>query len=947
MTGRIAFLSWFRKGLSTAISGAPSGGRAEIKIELSFNKNKHKAGVTLPLQGPGDITGIKRTGIVRAWPEAGTGDAEPTCFPVAEFAEPDLPWRYTPTMPASNRLAPWLCLLVLREGGETPEIDTHLPSPGKGMPPGIRINAGAAMPDLEQAWAWAHVQVTLDGSSDSVEAQVRKAADTEPERAIARLICGRRLEPNTNYTAVIAPTFEQGRLAGLGRTITAATSAIKPAWKLTSGKLDSALALPVYHYWSFNTGPAGDFESLARRLRVRSVPPWMGFRAVDGSRPGPSPLASAGKYLMVPGALQSLEEAESESKSAAEDEKKHQAAFAAGVAARITAATAPASPSVAPPLYGRWPAARSALETDKNHSVASGRPWLDEINCDAAMRLVAGEGMRVVQSLERELMGEAWAQAGDVERANEELRRTELAVSAASTLHQRHMLAADDEHVMQLAGLLADRIVDASGDSIEKHLADAQAPAGLLDPALRRILRRAGAMGRARSASTPPVKGPASGSIRVSPPPRLQGGMLTLQRFALFLDPKPPSRFAIIASRIEVDSVTSPTPDDGAVERILKPLNPNDPNWNRDTPREWYLTFEKLLRAPAPPKGARLAPARIPPLAAVVRKQLDPCETIPRHYRYRLNAPPASRPGKDPLDPVIVVPRIARPMVEPLIERSMDWLLPGLSDAPPESLSLVRTNRRFIESYMAGLNHEMARELLWNGYPSDPAGTVFHRFWNNSGHLKREHDTSSGTWKWREPDWRSFCDISDLHTWKGMLGSHRPAGGQHESIVLLVRGALLQRYPRTHVVAIGSRIVDGKVVMDNQQQRLPIFTGRAEPDVAFFGFDLKVEEALGSPGWFIALVEPATETQFGLDVTGKDAWPDKSNDLAFSHFQKTEPGNWLDLNKAHKRDDDAINGAWLHPDRGATSAIVAEFTSANLVRVVFHAGELFKGKVKE
>ena len=34
---------------------------------------------------------------------------------------------------------------------------------------------------------------------------------------------------------------------------------------------------------------------------------------------------------------------------------------------------------------------------------------------------------------------------------------------------------------------------------------------------------------------------------------------------------------------------------------------------------------------------------------------------------------------------------------------------------------------------MAGLNHEMARELLWRGYPTDQRGTVFRRFWDRAG----------------------------------------------------------------------------------------------------------------------------------------------------------------------------------------------------------------------
>ena len=33
------------------------------------------------------------------------------------------------------------------------------------------------------------------------------------------------------------------------------------------------------------------------------------------------------------------------------------------------------------------------------------------------------------------------------------------------------------------------------------------------------------------------------------------------------------------------------------------------------------------------------------------------------------------------------------------------------------TVSLLLTNQRFVEAYMVGLNHEMARELLWNQLP--------------------------------------------------------------------------------------------------------------------------------------------------------------------------------------------------------------------------------------
>ena len=77
-------------------------------------------------------------------------------------------------------------------------------------------------------------------------------------------------------------------------------------------------------------------------------------------------------------------------------------------------------------------------------------------------------------------------------------------------------------------------------------------------------------------------------------------------------------------------------------------------------------------------------------------------------------------------------PRVPGPMYEPLRDMSQDWLLPGLDKVPPNTITVLETNPRFIESYMVGLNHEMARELLWREYPTDQRGTYFRQFWDLS-----------------------------------------------------------------------------------------------------------------------------------------------------------------------------------------------------------------------
>ena len=58
---------------------------------------------------------------------------------------------------------------------------------------------------------------------------------------------------------------------------------------------------------------------------------------------------------------------------------------------------------------------------------------------------------------------------------------------------------------------------------------------------------------------------------------------------------------------------------------------------------------------------------------------------------------------------------------------------PNINLIPPNSITLVETNQRFIESYMVGLNHEFARKLLWREYPTDQRGSYFRQFWDVKG----------------------------------------------------------------------------------------------------------------------------------------------------------------------------------------------------------------------
>src|SRR5262249_46452311 len=162
-------------------------------------------------------------------------------------------------------------------------------------------------------------------------------------------------------------------------------------------------------------------------------------------------------------------------------------------------------------------------------------------------------------------------------------------------------------------------------------------------------------------------------------------------------------------------------------------------------------------------------------------------------------------------------------------EISQDWLLPGLHSVPQNTVSLLKTNQKFVEAFMVGLNHEFARELLWNEYPTDQRGSYFRQFWNVIGRVSSPGET---------PDSESEKDIKRIHAWAktSHLGENSPRPpGATEPLVLLVRGDLLRRYPNAIVYAVKAvRTSEGKRDLSDEE-RHPLFMGRLDPDVGFYG----------------------------------------------------------------------------------------------------------------
>jgi hypothetical protein len=944
------FLPYLRRGITTAVTVDQSALRAEAIISLTTNAGD--AQTKLPLVGPGDVIGLDPRTVTRVWPRAGVYDAASNYFPLLELDQPDLPWRYSPaSSDQKDRLQPWFCLLALKDG----EYQLTQPDARRRVPI-LAIPKDTPLPDLAQAWAWAHVQVagTTSQSTSSLEALVKTL---DPNRVLARMLCPRRLESRKHYTVFLVPTFELGRAAGVEDAVADSTTALTPAW---TEQRKAETRLPVYHQWDFVSGEADDFEALVRKIKKVGLKEG-GTRDMDVSAPGLGLPWASTTPLGLEGALRLP------SASATTWDAAQQTTWIQGLKILLDAswnrlAQAGGAGRLGPPLYGRWHAGRDQLGDPGSTGPSY---WFDELNADPRLRVVAAIGTWVVQSRQDELMESAWQQVEGIRRLNAELKLAQAAREIARRVHARHLNEAEPEAVLQLTGPVQTRVW-ASGQSvtIPTALAQTRIRPGLLAPQWRRVTRRIGPASRRLGRHRTPhlsllLQHLEEGKLAFARAPAMPAGMADLP------SPEAP-----------VDPATMPLPSGFVAREYTYALR--DESWN-DAPAVGEgqagvidplpaQQFRGALIAawstlfPIEPAAISLPPAGIGAVAKRLTEQLDPNVTISSLYkaraavdRQKLGWDPENGYPKDPLEPVMAAPTFPHPMYLPLRDLSQDWLFPGLDKVPANSMSLLETNRRFIYAYMLGLNHEMARELLWHGYPTDQRGTYFRQFWDPASYA------APG------PTAASLEDIDPIAKWPGRgapKSSLDDAGRQSapkRQLVLLIRGDLLARYPDLLLYASKARLRPGvledaanwadrtKREPDDTKEKQPLFGGTLKPDVSFFAFDISPEEALGNAeapgGWYFMLQEQPSEMRFNLNSVTDDTielW----EDLAWDDLNQpeTDPPSVIEYihldDNAPSRTPSDQGASWPTGSSLGNSADLAFILRQRRVRLAVHASDL-------
>ncbi len=633
-----------------------------------------------------------------------------------------------------------------------------------------------------------------------------------PGAVIARLVCPRRLAPATRYRAAVVGAFA------------AAGEQLLPAWDAATRAPD----LTVFDTWTFTTGEAGSFEELCRRLGpVADGDLQLGVHTLDVTELGAVDAWPAGTERVTvdftgalwdaglePAGLGTLKGDFDDAVTPLLEQGSH----------RIELDLDAPDPVVTPPLYGSFPA--------MTHDIPAAG-WLRQLNLTPNRRAAAGLGADLVRLNQERFMATAWRQAGALRETNRELSVTRLQAEIGRTWRHRANRLEDLPRVAVLRPQLT-FVRDADGQPPRRLLEDSTMPDALVSPAYLRQSRPGGVVAaaadrrRGRDGTTPWRA--AVGASFGRPATRRS------MRFA---------RVGIPAGTTLADPRRAGGARAGAVAAVELVDN-----------------------------GVDLAD-----IAALTATAIRPVTSARARIEARIPALTTSFAGAAEYDLPTRVrwgPTIDEALVWSLIDRSPELLMPGVGEFPPNSVRMVEANPAFVASFLAGANHEMARELLWREFPADLRATTFHRFWDRPDITDRDIEPMAD---WDEPD---RLDV---------LGA---AGG--ESVVLLIRGDLVMHYPTVRIL-----LADPK-----GKESLPTFGGWIPPDIRFAAFDVVEADEITDPDsrWEVVLEEQPCEPRFGLDTgTGRERLVDWST-LTWEHLDNQDGATHLVVGRDGFPNDD-------------------------------------------
>lgn len=910
MSGNVQhyFIPYVREGIAVKANGN-NGKRQLVEVNLSVRSGSDNLPVSqdVAIYGPGDVLGFNKSIVAGTTPAHNDNGFRADLIPYIEFNEPDFLWRYSQTKVDSKYWLPWLSLIVLKPGEDFELANNANPK----LPPLIELKENAVLPDLSAMWRWAHVHLNEEAGLGAK--MVRHILKHSPHKAVCRLMCPKRLETQTRYTAFVVPTYKLGLEAALGRKLNASLGDL--SWQ---GNTTIEKQLPYYFSWGFETGEQGDFETLANLLS--GVPinerPDDDTRMIDASHPGYD-IQLAGYSLNLEGALKypsdSVEVEESPIESSSLEQVLNYRFNDEG------------RPIVGPPIYGAW----YKLSGEATTAVSTGsKKWKDELNLDFQHRIAAGLGVQFVKENQEQLMESAWIQLEEAKKANQALNLGRFGRAISDRMHKRVFGSTDIKEAasptlfqFQMGLAMQTRLVGVNNESHKTQ---------------RRTL--------ADQLQESPIS--------------YHAKQLKTQRYIRKNRP--------LAQKVEIN------------KRVLA--------MDRRTQLATTFRMNGLVKAPpvsGPPRFLHIISGQITAIldsqANTIREGMKLSPIIEQRLQSKIQAflewesvsnPYTSSPittaqkksggiaaAPDVLRDIVWYPEFHTPLYRYLKERFSRWLAPSIDKVPNNTISFLETNRKFIESFMIGANHEFASELRWREFPTDMKGSYFRKFWDTTiysvdddekllfrttlvatelveelqeaglvnagdsvetilvsveeyydqpGPLTDEQKNLMLAYEEAVERWlltrNEDKDIKHPINWteKSELGGHgisNTNGASMSEIVILIKGDLLRKFPNT-LVYLAEKTAG--VSIDDSLKFFPIFEGQLTSDALFLGFPVPTNQA--SSHWLV-FEEPMSDIRYGLDVIQPNEvgeYPSDEilqvydpSDTAWRHFNVSE-GEFLD-----------------------------------------------------
>lgn len=918
-TSKYSYLSWVRQGLATELEtldhlGA-SGPNAlpQFDFQISVKGNgKEVAGAQikkqLNLYEPGDIAGLQSNAVLKTNPANGVINFEPNFFPYIEFFDEDFPWRYTPFKANGGRLRPWISLVVLEEN----EFD-RIPLQKDAILPSFKVKDGdnPPFPPADQVWAWAHTQV-LSSSGNAAG-----GFSFPSNQSSARIICPRKLKPHTKYFAFLIPSFERGRRAGLkypkSEIDNISTQAV--AWG------NGQRAFPFYYNWEFSTSENEDFESLVQKIKPRDLDSMIGKRWIDLQNTGyelkykeQNPdeglvnldpdggnkidTIQQGAILMetalrVPGPeLPSLIDIDQKDEAYF---KKLEALLNLGadlqsdevlneehpylrnpffqVDTTTNEDTIYDDPIILPPIYGRWHAQKDRVDKDEENP-----SWFNQINLDPRNRVAAGLGAEIVRRNQEAYVDSAWKQANRLSEVNEYLRKTQFSLALNQSIVHKYIRKMSPERILSISGGLQHLIKVEGKTTLKSNLYSKAIPKGLFSPAMEKISNRKRKWNQKTRASQRSLN-----QRRIIKP--FNDTIDSIHMGAKLPEIPRNEKVLDVYKLIEICCTVKylqRTPRAKRVSNSLKHSPPwkSVPTYYSDSDQQ---SFEKLLVLSGLSgefhtpffeslfdqffgyfliaKHEDKESFSFSENSNLITEQIEPKVAINKRVKAQLGD---TAVDTDYFDSLVIEPEFPEPASLKLFDLGIENVVANSNLIPPNTYGVMVTNPQFVESLMLGMNHEMAKELLWREYPTDQRGSYFRKFW--------ESRDSDGDLK----------DIKPLTSWgESVLGGNSLRANKEGQLVIVIRADLLMRFPNV-VVYLQSAEVDPQ---SNQRVLgetilMPSFFFEAPPDIYFIGFNIAKTLATKDEGYFFVLRERPGEAQFGLDIRpNPNAAPDRWDSL--------------------------------------------------------------------